>query len=53
MSHDDALASLQDLAAAQAGLHLDIQFTGSVDAIRALNEGRCLMAGFHTRQAHR
>ena len=49
-SHDDALASLQDLAAAQAGLHLDIQFTGSVDAIRALNEGRCLMAGFHTRQ---
>jgi len=49
-SHDDALAHLQDLAVAQAGLHLDIQFTGSVDAIRALNEGRCQLAGFHTRQ---
>ncbi|MDP3617587.1 MAG: substrate-binding domain-containing protein, partial [Rhodoferax sp.] len=24
------------------------RFTGSVDAIRALNEGRCVMAGFHT-----
>jgi putative molybdopterin biosynthesis protein len=49
-SHDDALARLQDLAPAEAGLHLDIQFTGSVDAIRALNEGRCQLAGFHTRQ---
>ena len=49
-SHDDALAHLQDVAADQAGLHLDIQFTGSVDAIRALNEGRCQLAGFHTRQ---
>lgn len=49
-SHDDALASLQDLAVAHAKLHLDVQFTGSVDAIRALNEGRCQLAGFHTRQ---
>lgn len=49
-SHDDALAHLQDMAAAQRHLHLDIQFTGSVDAIRALNEGRCQLAGFHTRQ---
>lgn len=48
-SHDDALAHLQDAAAA-TGLHLDIQFSGSVDAIRALNEGRCMLAGFHTRQ---
>ncbi len=50
-SHDHALAALQDLAAHGAGhpnLHLDIRFTGSVDAIRALNEGRCLLAGFHT-----
>jgi len=31
-------------------LHLDIRFMGSVDAIRALNEGRCVMAGFHTLQ---
>jgi molybdate-binding protein len=31
-------------------LHLDTRFCGSVDAIRALNEGRCVMAGFHTLQ---
>ncbi|MEO7886572.1 MAG: substrate-binding domain-containing protein, partial [Polaromonas sp.] len=30
------------------GLHLDIRFMGSVDAIAALNAGRCMMAGFHT-----
>ena len=50
-SHDHALAALQDLASQGDGhptLHLDIRFTGSVDAIRALNEGRCLLAGFHT-----
>lgn len=46
-SHDDALVSLRELAASQ-GLHLDIRFCGSVDAIRALNEGRCTVAGFHT-----
>lgn len=53
-SHDDALAALR-AHAAQPGvsgqdgaLHLDIRFTGSVDAIRALNEGRCTIAGFHT-----
>ena len=45
-SHDAALSRLQDEAAGQ-GLHLDVRFCGSVDAIRALNEGRCLMAGFH------
>ena len=50
-SHDDALAALRAHAAAPGragGLHLDIRFTGSVDAIRALNEGRCTLAGFHT-----
>lgn len=54
-SHDHALADLVDFAARQPGgardsqrLHLDVQFCGSVDAIRALNEGRCKMAGFHT-----
>jgi len=45
-SHDDALVQLQQQAAQQA-LHLDIRFCGSVDAIRALNEGRCTLAGFH------
>ena len=48
-SHDDALAALQEQARQPAHrLHLDIRYTGSVHAIRALNEGRCLMAGFHT-----
>jgi len=46
-SHDDALPRLREYAAEQ-GLHLDIRFCGSVDAIRALNEGRCTLAGFHT-----
>jgi putative molybdopterin biosynthesis protein len=45
-SHDDALSRLRETALPH--LHLDIRFTGSVDAIRALNEGRCVMAGFHT-----
>ncbi len=53
-SHDDALSALREYALQHAPdvgcgqLHLDIRFTGSVDAIRALNEGRCVMAGFHT-----
>ncbi len=46
-SHDDAVARLQEQTASQ-GLHLDVRFCGSVDAIRALNEGRCSVAGFHT-----
>ena len=50
-SHDHALGELQDMAAGGVAgldpLHLDIRFCGSVDAIRALNEGRCAMAGFH------
>jgi len=49
-SHDDALPRLREQAAS-AGLHLDIRFCGSVDAIRALNEGRCTLAGFHTQSA--
>jgi putative molybdopterin biosynthesis protein len=52
-SHDEALSHLRETALqsfeeTQGRLHLDIRFTGSVDAIRALNEGRCVMAGFHT-----
>jgi putative molybdopterin biosynthesis protein len=48
-SHDDAVARLQEHTASH-GLHLDVRFCGSVDAIRALNEGRCNVAGFHTLQ---
>lgn len=58
-SHDSALAALREHALAleptqqvqhdnHGSLHLDIRFCGSLDAIRALNEGRCTMAGFHT-----
>lgn len=47
-SHDDALMLLRAHAATSARLQLDIQFSGSVDAISALNQGRCTMAGFHT-----
>ena len=47
-SHDAALSALRDQASAQ-GLHLDIRFMGSVDAMAALNAGRCMMAGFHAR----
>jgi len=46
-SHDDALPLLRQLARSQQKLHLDIQFSGSVNALEALNEGRCLLAGFH------
>ncbi len=49
-SHDEALVALRDHANRHAGLHLDVRFTGSVDAIRALNEGRCSLAGFHVRE---
>ena len=56
-SHDDALGTLRELALSSAPndphaqlLHLDMRFCGSVDAIRALNEGRCVLAGFHTLQ---
>ena len=46
-SHDDALPLLRQWAQAEQKLHLDIQFSGSVDALAALNDGRCLLAGFH------
>lgn len=49
-SHDEALAALREHAVASDKLYLDISYTGSVDAIRGLNEGRCVIAGFHTRQ---
>ena len=45
-SHDLALPRLRDLAA-QQGLHIDLRFAGSLDALRALDAGRCLVAGFH------
>jgi putative molybdopterin biosynthesis protein len=46
-SHDDALPLLRALAQKEHKLFLDIRFSGSVDALAALNDGRCQMAGFH------
>jgi putative molybdopterin biosynthesis protein len=46
-SHDLALPVLQQHVADSADLHLDIGFQGSVDALRALNDRQCLLAGFH------
>ena len=46
-SHDLALPVLQKHLAESAGLHLDIGFRGSVEALRALNDRQCLVAGFH------
>src|SRR6185369_7772726 len=43
----EALTLLRGWAARRSKLHLDISFTGSVDALAALNDGRCLVAGFH------
>lgn len=45
-SHDLALPLLRDQAAA-SGVHLELKFAGSIDALRALAEGRCAIAGFH------
>jgi putative molybdopterin biosynthesis protein len=46
-SHDAALPLLREQAATHHGLHLELKFAGSMDALRALAEGRCLVAGFH------
>jgi putative molybdopterin biosynthesis protein len=46
-SHDLALPLLRERAAAEHRLHVELKFAGSVDALRALAEGRCVVAGFH------
>lgn len=46
-SHDLALPALRELASASQGLHVELRFAGSIDCLRALREGRCLVAGFH------
>lgn len=46
-SHDMALPLLRERAAAEARLHIELKFAGSMDALRTLAEGRCLVAGFH------
>jgi putative molybdopterin biosynthesis protein len=46
-SHDLALPVLQQHAAKEANLHLNLSFQGSVDALQALDDQQCLVAGFH------
>ncbi len=46
-SHDLALPLLRERAREKHQLHIDLKFAGSMDALRALSEGRCLVAGFH------
>jgi putative molybdopterin biosynthesis protein len=46
-SHDLAVSLLQRHMAEHADLHLAVTFSGSVDSLRSLNEGQCLVAGFH------
>lgn len=46
-SHDLGLPRLQALAASQQRLHLSLRFAGSQEALRALADGRCGVAGFH------
>jgi putative molybdopterin biosynthesis protein len=45
-SHDLALPLLRERADTQ-GLHIDLRFAGSTDALQALAHGRCDVAGFH------
>ncbi|MGJ9419902.1 substrate-binding domain-containing protein [Massilia sp. CMS3.1] len=46
-SHDLALSRLKEFMARDTGLHLDLQFRGSLDCLKALSRGECLLAGFH------
>ncbi|MDH5339641.1 MAG: helix-turn-helix transcriptional regulator [Rubrivivax sp.] len=46
-SHDLALPLLRQRAARTHKLHMELHFAGSMDALRALAEGRCAVAGFH------
>jgi len=46
-SHDLGLPRLQLLAEHQHALHVSLRFAGSEEALRALLDGRCSVAGFH------
>lgn len=46
-SHDLALPMLREVASGRHRLHLALRFMGSVDALDALAQGRCVVAGFH------
>lgn len=46
-SHDIALSVLQRHASESGDFDFELAFAGSVDALRALNDRQCLVAGFH------
>lgn len=46
-SHDLGLPRLQSLAEQQRALHISLRFAGSEEALCALRDGRCSVAGFH------
>jgi len=46
-SHDPALAALQDALPAAAGVRLEIEFCGSLDALARFRAGKVDLAGFH------
>jgi putative molybdopterin biosynthesis protein len=46
-SHDLMLPTLQAMAGPAHGLHIELRFAGSIDALRSLAMGRCVVAGFH------
>ena len=47
-SHDQALPLLRERARREQ-LHLDLSFSGSLDALGRTQHGRCQLAGFHVR----
>jgi molybdate transport repressor ModE-like protein len=46
-SHDPALAALQDALPVAAGIRLEIEFCGSIDALARFRAGEVDLAGFH------
>lgn len=46
-SHGLAISSLRDLINQQNSFKLDLHFHGSLESLRALNNGDCDIAGFH------
>lgn len=52
-SHDFALAGLRQLAGKSRRLTLDLRYRGSAEALSALRENRCDVAGFHVTEGPR
>jgi len=46
-SHGMGIGQLRELAELDPRLRLDLQYRGSLDSLRALLAGQCLLAGFH------